>query len=191
MFVAFIFMWACTPSSLRQDNIKDVSKAVRGLPEADAVISDTIERMVENATLPDALQLPEEVALPDAVAQVQQVVDSVREKVDSTIVRQALAVADSAARQLKSVSADSIPAVVEEAAAKLKRDTTTMDSLELAIYNYNKVIDDSLALDSMNRMRKNGIDSPVKYTANDSLTYEAASGRAYLYGNSHVEYQNK
>ena len=190
MFVAFIFMWACTPSSLRQDNIKDVSKAVRGLPEADAVISDTIERMVENATLPDALQLPEEVALPDAVAQVQQVVDSVREKVDSTIVRQALAVADSAARQLKSVSADSIPAVVEEAAAKLKRDTTTMDSLELAIYNYNKVIDDSLALDSMNRMRKNGIDSPVKYTANDSLTYEAASGRAYLYGNSHVEYQN-
>ena len=112
MFVAFIFMWACTPSSLRQDNIKDVSKAVRGLPEADAVISDTIERMVENATLPDALQLPEEVALPDAVAQVQQVVDSVREKVDSTIVRQALAVADSAARQLKPVSADSIPAVV-------------------------------------------------------------------------------
>ena len=51
-----------------------------------------------------------------------------------------------------------------EAAAKLKRDTTTMDSLELAIYKHNKAIDDSLALDSINRSRKNGIDSPVEYS---------------------------
>jgi lipopolysaccharide assembly outer membrane protein LptD (OstA) len=52
------------------------------------------------------------------------------------------------------------------------------------------VIDDSLRLDSLNRQRKNGIDSPVKYSANDSLTYQAGSGTAHLYGDSHVEYQN-
>ena len=79
---------------------------------------------------------------------------------------------------------------LNEAAAKLKRDTTTMDSLELAIYKHNKAIDDSLALDSINRSRKNGIDSPVEYSADDSLTYSAASGLAHLYGNSSVKYQN-
>ena len=69
-------------------------------------------------------------------------------------------------------------------------DTTKMDSLQLAIYHHNKAIDDSLAFDSINRRRKNGIDSPVKYTAEDSLTYEAASGLAFLYGNSNVKYQD-
>ena len=77
-----------------------------------------------------------------------------------------------------------------EAAAKVKRDTTTMDSIELAIYKHNKAIDDSLALDSINRSRKNGIDSPVEYSADDSLTYSAASGLAHLYGSSKVKYQN-
>ena len=76
------------------------------------------------------------------------------------------------------------------AAAALKRDTTTMDSLELAIYKYNKVIDDSLRLDSLNRQRKNGIDSPVEFSAKDSLIYEAGSGMAHLFGDSHVKYQN-
>ena len=33
----------------------------------------------------------------------------------------------------------------QPSAIKTKRDTTQMDSLELAIYKYNKVIDDSLA----------------------------------------------
>ncbi len=77
-----------------------------------------------------------------------------------------------------------------EAAAKLKRDTSTMDSIELAIYKHNKAVDDSLAQDSINRSRKNGIDSPVDYSANDSLTYSAASGLAHLYGDSKVKYQN-
>ncbi len=72
----------------------------------------------------------------------------------------------------------------------MKRDTALMDSLELAIYKYNKVIDDSLRLDSLNRQKKNGIDAPVKFSANDSLIYEASSGMAHLFGDSHVEYQN-
>lgn len=69
-------------------------------------------------------------------------------------------------------------------------DTTKMDSMQLAIYRYNKAIDDSLAFDSMNRKRKNGIDAPVKYSAEDYLVFEAATGVAHLYGDSHVEYED-
>ena len=77
-----------------------------------------------------------------------------------------------------------------EASAKTKRDTSMMDSLELAIYRHNKAVDDSLALDSINRSRKNGIDSPVEYSADDSLTYHAGVKMANLYGSSKVKYQN-
>ena len=55
---------------------------------------------------------------------------------------------------------------------------------------HNKAIDDSLRADSINRQRKNGIDAPVEYTAEDSMTYEGASGLAHLYGQSHVKYQD-
>ena len=85
---------------------------------------------------------------------------------------------------------DTILLPVLEATAKLKRDTSTMDSLELAIYKHNKAVDDSLRQDSINRNRRTGIDSPVEYVANDSLTYNAASGLAHLYGESNVKYQN-
>ena len=69
-------------------------------------------------------------------------------------------------------------------------DTTKMDSLQLAIYHHNKAIDDSIRADSMMRARSNGIDAPVKYSAEDSLVYNAESGTAYLYGNSKVDYEN-
>ena len=69
-------------------------------------------------------------------------------------------------------------------------DTTKMDSLQLVIYHHNKAIDDSIRADSMMRARSNGIDAPVKYSAEDSLVYDAESGTAYLYGNSKVDYEN-
>ncbi len=69
-------------------------------------------------------------------------------------------------------------------------DTTKMDSLQLAIYHHNKSIDDSIRADSLMRARSNGIDAPVKYSAEDSLVYDAESGTAYLYGNSKVDYEN-
>ena len=74
--------------------------------------------------------------------------------------------------------------------ATASTDTLSMDSIQLAIYRHNKAVDDSLALDSINKSRKNGIDSPVEYSAEDSLTYEAATGLAHLYGDSKVKYQN-
>ncbi|MBQ8713603.1 MAG: LPS-assembly protein LptD [Prevotella sp.] len=75
-------------------------------------------------------------------------------------------------------------------ADSLAVDTLKMDSLQKAIWKHNKAIDDSLHADSLNRERKNGIDAPVDYQAEDSMTYEAGSGFAKLYGNSQVKYQD-
>lgn len=69
-------------------------------------------------------------------------------------------------------------------------DTLGMDSLQLAVYHHNKAVDDSIRLDSINRAKKNGIDAPVEYTANDSLVYDAMSKTAKLYGSSEVRYEN-
>ena len=90
---------------------------------------------------------------------------------------------DSTFFQKDSVEADTIvPSKSNEP------DTTAMDSMQLAIYKHNKAIDDSLAFDSINRTRKNGIDAPVHYTAEDSMIYDATTGLAYLYGSSTVKY---
>ena len=188
MFVAFTLLWACTPSSLRQGSTKGVTKVADVLPVPDEVPVDEVKAV-----------------LPDAIAQVKPLADTLIANAD-TLIAQAETIAahvDTAAVKaavktvgdLQPTAVPTVPdsllqKVTDVAAAKMKRDTTTMDSLELAIYKYNKVIDDSLRLDSLNRQRKNGIDSPVKYSANDSLTYLAGSGTAHLYGDSHVEYQN-
>ena len=108
---------------------------------------------------------------------------------------------DKRGRVVSALAADSVPVdtIIEKggiAKAEQKRnkplepDTTLMDSLQLAIYKYNKAIDDSIALDSINRSKQNGIDAPVQYVANDSLAYEGASGMAYLFGESNVKYED-
>ena len=69
-------------------------------------------------------------------------------------------------------------------------DTTDIDSLQLAVYHHNKAVDDSLRLDSINRKKKNGIDAPVNYQADDSLVYMASTNTAHLYGSAEVKYEN-
>ena len=68
-------------------------------------------------------------------------------------------------------------------------DTTTMDSLQLAVYRHNKAIDDSIRADSLNKEKKNSIEAPVEYSANDSIIYDATTKTAYLYGEAKVKYQ--
>ena len=68
-------------------------------------------------------------------------------------------------------------------------DTLSMDSLHLAIYRHNKAVDDSLRQDSLNRMKPNGIDSPVTFSASDSIVYDASTKNAFLYGSSKVDYE--
>ena len=103
----------------------------------------------------------------------------------------AFAMADSSVAQFKkrhkTAATDSVVATDSTHAAV---DTTQMDSLQLAIYHHNKSVDDSIRLDSLNRQKKNGIDAPVAYEAQDSLVYDAATNTAHLYGSSNVDYEN-
>ena len=187
-----IVFGACTPLSL-------LNKGKKAMKEAESFVQhNDLNAIVDKAKAKVSELLEQDEVPADSVASTAvggsdvAVADSTAiatTSTDSTTVAAsgdsaAVADADSTALSAGDVS-DAAPA-----AAKMKRDTTTMDSLELAIYKYNKLIDDSLALDSLNRKRKNGIDAPVKYSADDSLTYEAGTGRAFLFGNSHVEYQN-
>ena len=84
-----------------------------------------------------------------------------------------------------SIKPDSIPAD-----SLLEPDTAQMDSLHKLIWIRNKEIDDSLRADSLNRQRKNGINSPVEYSAEDSMIYEGDTKLAHLFGESHVKYEN-
>ena len=91
---------------------------------------------------------------------------------------------------VKSMTAEMTDTIsFEESTVTPEVDTLSMDSLELAIYHYNKAIDDSLRLDSLNRAKPNGINSPVTFTANDSIVYNALTKEAYLYGSSNVSYE--
>ena len=90
--------------------------------------------------------------------------------------------------RVDSVKTDTLTA--DRPAKKTEEDTLSMDSLQKAIWKHNKAIDDSLHADSLNRERKKGIDAPVEYQADDSMTYEAGSGIARLFGNSQVKYQD-
>ena len=69
-------------------------------------------------------------------------------------------------------------------------DTTVLDSLRQAIERHNKVVDDSIRLDSIQRARSNGLESPVKYTAKDSMVYYADTKTAHLYGTSSIDYED-
>ena len=177
--LAFMLLWACTPSSLFKGGQKPVAPTVVNVPD------DTTEATTQQ----------EEEAAADTIPVAPVAADSIPKDTIAAHADTIPTLPDSTAVEPSAVSTDSITAPVDldhdrPAHAALKRDTTLMDSLELAIYKYNKVIDDSLRLDSLNRQKKNGIDAPVVFSAKDSLIYEASSGMAHLFGDSHVEYQN-
>lgn len=87
-------------------------------------------------------------------------------------------------------SANKSKAEAAKDADSAEPDTLDMDSLQLAVYHHNKAIDDSIRADSANRAKKNGIDAPVNYTANDSLVYDAMTKTSRLYGDAEVKYEN-
>ena len=89
-----------------------------------------------------------------------------------------------------SVWVDSLGNIIVDSLGKEQTDTAGMDSLQKAIWKHNKVVDDSIRLDSINRKKSGGVDAPVEYTADDSLVYDAPNKVAYLYGNSNVKYTN-
>ncbi len=107
---------------------------------------------------------------------------------DSTAVGSVADTVEAVARRTVSDSLDTLGA--QGVLDSLLADTVGMDSLQKAIWLRNRAVDDSLAADSINRGRKNGIDVPVVYSAEDSITYMAQSGVAHLFGKSHVTYQD-
>ena len=175
-----MLMIACTPASLRPGKARQTSEA------GEVAVSVPVQQVPElpdvRVDIPraDSLLLSEIPA--DSIISDEVPRDSVDAALD--VIRDAVTEGDSLVRPASPTT------VLKEASAKLKRDTTTMDSLELSVWKHNKAIDDSLALDSINRSRKSGIDSPVEYSANDSLTYTAVISQARLYGSSKVKYQN-
>ena len=176
--LAFILLWACTPSSLFKEKSQAVKTPVAAT-NAETAVADTIEDFLHDSIAPKPV---ENVAIVNDTAATDTLTAAIPTVIPS----------DSALTQpIDTTIFDSLLLdPTRPAQAALKRDTTLMDSLELAIYKYNQIIDDSLRLDSLNRQKKNGIDAPVKFSANDSMIYEAATGTAQLFGSSHVEYIN-
>ena len=71
-------------------------------------------------------------------------------------------------------------------AAHARTDSLAADSLIA-----DSLITDSLAADTAKAQpRKPGIDSPVEYSAQDSIVYDANTGFATLYGKANVKYQD-
>ena len=174
-----MLMMACTPSSLHLDKTPEEERT------ADIV---SVPKLPTPVLSVDSVSLP---ALIDSIASGQGVDSLIAEVKDSLEAHpEVVAAMASFADSIDAAPVDTMIPANQQSAIKTKRDTTTMDSLELAIYKYNKVIDDSLARDSINKHRKNGIDSPVEYAADDSLVYDATTSRAFLYGSSKVKYQN-
>ena len=168
-----MLMMACTPSSLRMGKAPEEERTAGVVSVPELSVPDLPKDSVSLSALVDSIASSQD--MDDLIAEVKDSLEDLPE-IDTA--------------EFDAAPLDTMIPTNQEAAIKTKRDTTTMDSLELAIYKYNKVIDDSLALDSINKRRKNGIDSPVEYVANDSLVYEASTSRAFLYGSSTVKYQN-
>ena len=88
------------------------------------------------------------------------------------------------------VTHDSLSAAADSVRRPVLPDTTMMDSLQKAIYKYNKQVDDSIHADSINRQKSNGLNAPVEFASDDSLVYIAPTKQVRLYGNAKVKYEN-
>ena len=84
MFVAFIMVWACTPSSLRRDNRKEVSKAVNVLPVIDKAPLDTLVQKVPEVVAQVLDSLAVDSLVVDTLAKVEKK-DELAEKVEEKV----------------------------------------------------------------------------------------------------------
>lgn len=86
------------------------------------------------------------------------------------------------------LSADTVtPNTASDTARSLKR-TARMPATAVDTAKADTAKADTVKVDTLKR--KAGIDSPVEYTAEDSMIYDAHSGLAFLYGRAQVNYLN-
>lgn len=82
------------------------------------------------------------------------------------------------------------PAVpLRPTADSLQADSTVTQRLRGRADSLSVSMQDTAQVDTL-KPRKAGIDSPVEYTAQDSMVYDADSKLAYLYGKANVKYLN-
>lgn len=79
------------------------------------------------------------------------------------------------------------PNTASDTARSLKR-TARMPATAVDMAKADTAKADTVKVDTLKR--KAGIDSPVEYTAEDSMIYDAHSGLAFLYGRAQVNYLN-
>ena len=79
------------------------------------------------------------------------------------------------------------PNTASDTARSLKR-TARMPATAVDTAKADTAKADTVKVDTLKR--KAGIDSPVEYTAEDSMIYDAHSGLAFLYGRAQVNYLN-
>lgn len=97
-------------------------------------------------------------------------------------------------------SKSSLPRLVNDTAVSVKNQDARVDSTNNRTTITNRVIIDSLSKDTLKtdsivtdttqKKKREGLDAPVEYSAQDSITYDASSGLVSLFGNSNVSYQN-
>ncbi len=95
-----------------------------------------------------------------------------------------------AMRRIEGTRANSNTINGDDNVPDISKDTVGMDSLQKAIYMHNRIVDDSIRLDSINRSKNNSIDAPINYSAQDSLVYDAKKRVVHLYGTSTIDYEN-
>ena len=185
LLTVLIIIWACSPSSLFRDNTKTKSD------EATLLSVDSQQNSNNLFPAPHSSASDSLSALNDSLSPINDSLSVLNDSLSS--INDSLTVLTDSLKSTADtiVSRDSLTSREHSAVSNpINADTVGMDSLAKAVWLHNKAIDDSLRLDSLNRQRKNGIDAPVEFSAQDSLVYEAGTGMARLFGQSSVKYQN-
>lgn len=89
---------------------------------------------------------------------------------------------------------DAKDSVLPQDTGKANTDTANRQAKRDTVIDFSHTAPaDSLANDTTandSTKKKDALDAPVVYSASDSITYDADSRKAYLYGNGDVKYEN-
>ena len=129
--LAFILLWACTPSSLFKEKSQAVKTPV-AVTNTETAVADTIEEILHDSITPQPVEN-------EAIDSDTATIDTVAAALTTALPSDSVLTQPQDTTLFDSLLLDP----TRPAQAALKRDTTLMDSLELAIYKYNKIIDDS------------------------------------------------
>lgn len=100
-----------------------------------------------------------------------------------------MAVADTVPQKKRAVAKADTARRSQESRDTLRRMESRTDTLRLPKATIDSLRTDTLSADSLKK-KGPALAAPIKYTAKDSLVYDARTGLAYLYGTATVDYQD-